>query len=145
MAREETHPATESNQAERAINSALRLSFHSNRSRGGVQDDLPQEDKLATELPPPSYDAVLKDDDRRTPRAAPVEEEIQPAPARLETGTLAQHDRKVELGHGNPQESVFSSEDDELVLTPPTTAPPTVIDEDSEDDERFYPTGRSGR
>lgn len=131
-------PDTDADQAERAINSALRLSFHSSRSRGGVQDDLPQEDKLTSELPPPSYAAVLKDDDRKTLRA-PEDEEIQPA---MES-PVVDHDRK--LGNGNQESVLSSSGDSDIVLTPPTTAPPTVIDEDSEDDERFYPTTTTGR
>ncbi|KAF2215320.1 hypothetical protein CERZMDRAFT_110031 [Cercospora zeae-maydis SCOH1-5] len=121
--------------AERAIDSALRLSFHSNQSQ----------EKHASDLPPPSYETVLKDDERRTPVARGAQnsspgDEIEPA----RWGSERQLER--EDGKGGNHESVLSSSgDSNVVLTPPTTAPPTVIDEDSEDDERFRPAGRSGR
>lgn len=128
-------PATDAGLAERAIQAALRLSFHSDRS----------EEKQTSDLPPPSYDTVLKDDERRTP-AAPVAQrtahgdEIELMSPNAERNSEPE-DRKV----GNHESVQSSSGDSDAVLTPPTTAPPTVIDDDSEDDERFRPAGRPGR
>ncbi|PIA94793.1 hypothetical protein CB0940_08193 [Cercospora beticola] len=135
QAAETASPATDAGLAERAIQAALRLSFHSDRSG----------EKQTSDLPPPSYDTVLKDDERRTP-AAPVAQrnppgdEIEPVRQNAERDSEP-GDRKV----GNHESVLSSSGDSDVVLTPPTTAPPTVIDEDSEDDERFRPAGRSGR
>ncbi|PPJ53032.1 hypothetical protein CBER1_11424 [Cercospora berteroae] len=134
-AAESPAPATDAGLAERAIQAALRLSFHSDRSG----------EKQTSDLPPPSYDTVLKDDERRAP-AAPVAQrnahgdEIEPVRPNAERNSDLE-DRKV----GNHESVLSSSGDSDVVLTPPTTAPPTVIDEDSEDDERFRPAGRPGR
>ncbi|GIZ45532.1 hypothetical protein CKM354_000869400 [Cercospora kikuchii] len=127
--------ATDAGLAERAIQAALRLSFHSDRSG----------EKHTSDLPPPSYDTVLKDDERRTP-AAPIAQRNAPGdeiePVRQNAGRNSNlEDRKV----GNHASVLSSSGDSDAVLTPPTTAPPTVVDEDSEDDERFRPAGRLAR
>lgn len=114
--------------AERAIDIALR---HESSSRELEQEqDIPEAREAN---PPPSYDSVLKDDDRRTPRPQPLVELNTPTSPCVPPPV---HDSKGR----QPQESVFSDEDD-VVITPPTTASPTVIDEDSED-ERINGTFR---
>ncbi|KAF2165665.1 hypothetical protein M409DRAFT_55553 [Zasmidium cellare ATCC 36951] len=125
--------------AERAIDIALRHS-----------SELPEEDAAREANPPPSYDSVLKDDDRRNPnpRRGPAELHGSAAPRfppPVATGKEGyqhyqppqpQQQQQPAPPH-QPQGSVFSDEnEDDLILTPPTTAPPTVMDEDSED-ERF--------
>lgn len=124
--------------AQRAIDLALRHS-----TELGAEDTRQEEAN-----PPPSYDSVLKDDDRRNPNAQ------RRGPAELHGTSMApRYPPAVATGKGEhehlpqqqqqqqqppPQESVFSDEDDDVLLTPPTTAPPTILDEDSDDDERIH-------
>lgn len=122
--------------AQRAIDLALRHSMELEAGNTRQEEASPA---------PPSYDSVLKDDDRRNPRSGRPAElhgisappRFPPAVATGKGGYHSQQQQQQQQQRSQPQESVFSDEDDDVVLTPPTTAPPTIVDEDSDDDERL--------